>query len=87
MKKRILNLTIAVFVLLAFAGIGASGAAEVKATCPVTGEAFKVSKATPSYTHGGKEYKFCCPSCIDEFKKNPEKYAKKSSEEHKHSHE
>ena len=81
MKTRILG-AITVFLLLVSAE-----AAEVKATCPVTGEAFKINKATPTYTYGGKEYKFCCPSCIDEFKKNPEKYANKSSKEHKHNHE
>jgi YHS domain-containing protein len=26
------------------------------------------------YTYNGKAYGFCCEGCIDEFKKNPEKY-------------
>ena len=60
---------------------------ETKATCSVTGESFKVTKTTPSYAHGGNAYKFCCAGCMDEFKKNPEKYSKAPIEEHKHSHE
>ncbi len=41
-------------------------------TCPVMGGA---ASKDYSYTHEGKTYYFCCPWCIDEFKKNPEKYA------------
>jgi YHS domain-containing protein len=28
-----------------------------------------------TYTHDGKVYGFCCENCIDEFKKDPAKYA------------
>ncbi|UCC95615.1 MAG: YHS domain-containing protein [Candidatus Omnitrophota bacterium] len=47
--------------------------------CPVMG-----GKATQehSYTHEGKTYYFCCPSCIEAFKKNPEKYISKIKEFH-----
>jgi YHS domain-containing protein len=27
-----------------------------------------------TYVYKGKVYGFCCKDCIDEFKKNPEKY-------------
>lgn len=48
--------------------------------CPVTGEKIDdSSKAT--YEYKGKIYNFCCPMCIGEFKKNPEKYIKKIEEE------
>jgi cytochrome c oxidase subunit II len=42
--------------------------------CPVMGGA-----ATKEYFHEyqGKTYYFCCPSCIEEFKKDPEKYISK----------
>jgi YHS domain-containing protein len=44
--------------------------------CPVGGETIKESeKAT--YEYNGKIYNFCCPGCIPEFKKNPEKYIAK----------
>ena len=43
-------------------------------TCPVTGEEFKISKDTPAVKYKGKERYFCCPACVDDFKKNPEKY-------------
>ncbi len=69
-------------------------------TCPVTGEIIK-EEAKVQHTHDGKIYSFCCPMCIDEFKKDPQKYIKKietqkaqenktkkskPQEEHQHSH-
>ncbi len=53
--------------------------------CPVRGEKIdESSKAT--YEYKGKIYNFCCPMCIPEFKKDPEKYSAKaeqsSSSEH-----
>jgi len=48
--------------------------------CPVSGEKIKEEmKAT--YEYEGKIYNFCCPMCIDEFKKDPEKYIQKVEEE------
>ena len=48
--------------------------------CPVTGEKIdEKTKATHEYK--GKIYNFCCAMCIDEFKKDPEKYIKKVEEE------
>jgi len=48
--------------------------------CPVTGE--KINEATKAtYEYQGKIYNFCCPVCIDEFKKDPEKFIKKVEEE------
>lgn len=44
--------------------------------CPVTGEKI-VEKMKATYEYQGKVYNFCCPVCIDEFKKNPEKYINK----------
>ncbi len=44
--------------------------------CPVSGEMVDaMEKAT--YVYEGKIYNFCCPSCIDTFKKDPQKYIKK----------
>jgi YHS domain-containing protein len=45
-------------------------------TCPVMKGKFEVTKSTPVIDYEGKSYYFCCESCIDEFKKNPDKYAK-----------
>ena len=45
--------------------------------CPVLHE--KASKDYP-YTYKGKTYYFCCPMCVDEFKKDPEKYISKIKE-------
>jgi len=44
-----------------------------QATCPVTGN--PINKAV--YTdYKGKRVYFCCPDCIANFSKNPEKYLK-----------
>lgn len=45
--------------------------------CPVSGEKID-EKAT--YEYQGKIYHFCCSSCIEDFKKDPEKYIKKVEE-------
>lgn len=84
------------FVLLAgtfvFAASGISFAQETQANtqasvqavdagnkiCPVSGEKID-EKAT--YEYQGKIYHFCCSSCLEDFKKDPEKYIKKVEEE------
>ncbi|MFH1678037.1 MAG: YHS domain-containing protein [Candidatus Omnitrophota bacterium] len=48
--------------------------------CPVSGEKID-EKTKATYEHKGKIYNFCCPMCLDEFKKDPEKYIKKVEEE------
>ncbi len=48
--------------------------------CPVTGEKID-EKTKATYEYKGKIYNFCCPMCIDEFKKDPGKYIKKIEEE------
>ena len=45
--------------------------------CPVGGEAVD---GMTTYEYKGKIYNFCCPMCIDEFKKNPEKYSAKAKQ-------
>lgn len=48
--------------------------------CPVTGVKINEKiKATVEYE--GKIYNFCCAMCIDEFKKDPQKYIKIVEEE------
>ncbi len=48
--------------------------------CPVTGE--KIDEKTKvTYEYEGKIYNFCCSMCIEEFKKDPQKYIKKIAEE------
>ena len=44
--------------------------------CPVSGEKI-VEKLKATYEYNGKVYNFCCPACIGEFKKDPQKYIKK----------
>jgi YHS domain-containing protein len=52
-------------------------AAEEQVICPVLG-----GKASPSisYQYKGKTYYFCCAACINDFKKNPEKYLSRIKE-------
>lgn len=44
--------------------------------CPVSGEKID-AKMEQTYEHKGKIYSFCCPKCVEEFKKDPEKYIEK----------
>lgn len=48
--------------------------------CPITGETIQ-EKSKVQYTSEGKIYDFCCSMCIDEFKKDPEKYIEKIEKE------
>ena len=55
--------------------------------CPVSGE--KIPEAGEKsdmgevikYEYNGKIYNLCCPMCIKDFKKNPEKYSKIAEDE------
>ena len=61
----------------------AEAAKKVKAypltTCIVSGEALESSKAV-GVVYEGREYDFCCKSCVKDFKKDPAKFAKKLDE-------
>ena len=48
--------------------------------CPVSGEKID-EKLKATYEYEGKIYNFCCAACIEEFKKDPQKYIKKVEEE------
>lgn len=48
--------------------------------CPVGGEKID-EKMKATYEYEGKIYNFCCTMCIDDFKKDPQKYIKKIEEE------
>ncbi|RJP29840.1 MAG: YHS domain-containing protein [Candidatus Omnitrophota bacterium] len=50
--------------------------------CPVSGEKI-IEEFKATYEYKGKIYNFCCASCVEEFKKDPEKYIKKIEEEEK----
>lgn len=47
-----------------------------KATCPVTGDEFTISKKTVHAEHQGKHVYFCCAGCKKDFDKDPAKYTK-----------
>jgi YHS domain-containing protein len=48
-----------------------------RTTCPISGEEFTVSAASPKHEHQGKTYYFCCGGCDQKFASDPEKYLKK----------
>lgn len=41
--------------------------------CPVSGERLNEGSIV-TYEYKGKIYSFCCPMCVEEFKKDPERY-------------
>jgi YHS domain-containing protein len=49
-------------------------------TCPVTGETVLKSDAAGPFTYNEKEYYFCCNSCLEKFKKDPDAYLNKAKD-------
>lgn len=45
-------------------------------TCPVSGEKIEEGSAV-TYEYKGKVYSFCCEGCVEEFKKDPDRYIEK----------
>ncbi|HEX5773243.1 MAG TPA: YHS domain-containing protein [Geomobilimonas sp.] len=45
--------------------------------CAVMDIKFEVAAGTPVIDYMGKSYYFCCDHCLEEFKKNPEKFSMK----------
>ena len=79
MSKKIAVSAIILAVVLIM-NVAAFAATDVGNTiCPVTGEKID-AKTKATYEYQGKIYNFCCPMCIDEFKKDPGKYIKKIKE-------
>ena len=52
----------------------------INAKCPIQGEDIDPKVTT---TYKGKTVAFCCESCIDDFKKDPDKYVKQIEAENK----
>jgi YHS domain-containing protein len=61
--------------LLIFAG---TSVAKDQTTCPVMGGL--INKSIYADYQGSRVY-FCCPPCLREFKKDPDKYVKKLKEQ------
>lgn len=47
-----------------------------RASCPVTGEEFTITKDTVHAEYKGKHVYFCCGGCKKDFDKDPGKYTK-----------
>lgn len=76
MKKALLILVIISFVVLTGFQMSIAQEDVGNTVCPVSGEKIEESKKA-TYEYKGKIYNFCCPMCISDFKKNPEKYIEK----------
>lgn len=50
-------------------------------TCIISGDKLGEMGKPVVYEYEGREIKFCCKSCIKDFKKEPAKYVKKIDEE------
>ncbi len=48
--------------------------------CPVSGEKIDPNDGI-TYEYKGKVYNFCCPDCVEQFKKGPEQYIRKLNKE------
>ena len=46
-------------------------------TCPVTGQALGSMGKPVVYNHEGREIRFCCAGCVEQFKKEPQKFIDK----------
>jgi YHS domain-containing protein len=57
---------------------GGESRAGTQTTCPVMGGAINRNIYTD---YEGKRIYFCCPVCIEEFKKDPQKYLQKMEQE------
>ena len=49
-------------------------------TCAVSGETVVKSEAKGPVNYDGKDYYFCCNSCLKKFKANPEKFVSKKDD-------
>jgi len=78
-KSTKIILTLIVLSAFAFTTISVALASETSQTkCPVRGGTINKNVYTD---YQGKRIYFCCPPCVADFKKNPEKYMKKFEEE------
>jgi YHS domain-containing protein len=79
MRKNIWILSVfALFILFNFSNVTVQADDTKKAetiTCAVSGETVQKSEAVGPINHKGTDFYFCCNSCVEKFKKEPEKYA------------
>src|ERR1700742_4557505 len=46
---------------------------------PVCGMSVNPAAAKNKYQHAGQDYFFCCPSCVEKFKADPDKYLRSAA--------
>lgn len=92
MFKKILLIAVVSFVIFGISKLSLAAPKEAEQTvskkavdagnkiCPVSGEKID-EKTKATYEYEGKIYNFCCPACIEIFKKDPQKYINKVEDE------
>lgn len=78
--KKIICLIMATFFVLQLAQAKDAAVDAGNEICPVMGIEIKKGEEI-KYEHEGKIYNLCCSSCVEEFKKDQQKYIKKVEEE------
>ena len=58
-----------------------SGITVANKLCPVSGKSIESMGQPVMHEYNGKIYNLCCPTCVKDFKKNPEKYSKIAEDE------
>ena len=80
-KTIVSTLALIVFLATPFAGTAEDNKEKSKPypldTCVVSGDKLGEMGAPYIYMHEGREVRFCCKSCVKDFKKDPAKYLKK----------
>jgi len=76
MYRKIWMLSLVAFVLVLHLSVQADDTKKAETiTCAVSGETVQKSEAVGPVNHKGTDFYFCCNSCVEKFKKEPEKFA------------
>jgi YHS domain-containing protein len=76
-QKTLVSVVLIISLALAFSAVAFAKEAN-QTKCPVLGNSVNKNIYTD---YNGKRIYFCCPPCVQEFKKNPEKYMKQFEKE------
>jgi YHS domain-containing protein len=84
-KPIVASVLLAAFCVAPFSGLAADAKPKLKPytlkTCVISGDKLGEMGDPYVYEYQGREIKFCCKSCVKDFKKDPAKYIKKIEEE------
>jgi YHS domain-containing protein len=85
LKPFVAGVLLAAFCAAPFVGLADDAKPKLKPyplkTCIISGDKLGEMGDPYVYEYKGREIKFCCKSCVKDFKKDPEKYLKKIDEQ------